>query len=226
MGFLLGAAREYDARMWSVADIADAVEAGLVGEAERLDAEHAVSGLDALEEVDLHPLLAAALTRAGYGVHREQRYPAHRKRSKRSEGERCDFVLTPNGRALGAPDQAPTLFDPPDAVALEDAFWLEVKVVAQFTREGPNHNYTSQFLAPAQKDIRKLFKDPHTHHGGLLIVLFSQDERVAEHDLAAWLSRGLAHDLPVGSPSLREFAITDRLGNALCALALYPIAHA
>ncbi len=226
MGFLLGAAREYDARMWSVADIADAVEAGLVGEAERLDAEHAVSGLDALEEVDLHPLLAASLTRAGYGVHREQRYPAHRKRSKRSEGERCDFVLTPNGRALASPGQAPTLFDPPDAVALEDAFWLEVKVVAQFTGEGPNHNYTSQFLAPAQKDIRKLFKDPHAHHAGLLIVLFSQDERVAEHDLAAWLSRGLAHDLPVESPSLREFAITDRLGNALCALALYPITHA
>ncbi len=226
MGFLLGPAGEYDLRMWSVADIADAVEAGLVGEAERLDAEHAVSGLDALEEVDLHPLLAAAFTRAGYGVHREQRYPADRKKTKRSEGERCDFVLTPNGRALASPDQTPTLFDPPDAIALEDAFWLEVKVIAQYTCDGPNHNYTSQFLAPAQRDIRKLFKDPHAHHSGLLIVLFSQDERVAEHDLATWLSRSLAHNLPVESPSLREFAITDRLGNALCALAIYPITHA
>ena len=226
MGFGLGAAGEYDAPMWSVAEIADAVEAGLVGEAERLDAEHAVSGLDALEEVDVHPLLAAAFTQAGYGVHREQRYPAHRKRSKRSEGERCDFVLTPNGRALGAPDQAPTLFDPPDAVALEDAFWLEVKVVAQYTREGPNHNYTSQFLAPAQKDIRKLFKDPHTHHGGLLIVLFSQDERGARPGTGAWRGRGLAADWPGGSRGWGGFAISDRLGNALGGLALYPVAHA
>ena len=211
--------------MWSVADIADAVEAGLVDEAERLDAEHAVYGLDAKDEVQLHPLLAAALQRAGYGVHCEQRYPADRTKSKRSEGERCDLVLTPSGRSLGAPDQATTLFDPPDAVDLDDAFWLEVKVIAQYTCDGPNHNYTSQLLTPARKDVRKLSKDHDTHHAGLLIVLFSQDERVAEHDLAQWLHRALERNLPVQSPSLREFAITDRLGNALCALALYPIAH-
>ncbi len=225
MGFRLGMAGEYDARMWSVAEIADAVEAGLVGEAERLDAEHAVYGLDAKDEVQLHPLLTNALQEAGYGVHREQRYPADRRRSKRSEGERCDLVLTPDGRALAAPEAAPTLFDPPDAVALEDAYWLEVKAVAQFTCDGPNRNYTSQLLSPARQDVRKLSRHRYTQNAGLLLVLFSQDERVAEHDLAEWLARGLERDLPIGSPSLREFAITDRLGNALCALALYPISH-
>ena len=80
--------------MWSVADIADALEIGLTHKAEQLDKEQAVRGLDSLEELDLHPIIAAALLEAGYGVHREQRYPADQLKRKRSEGERCDFVLT------------------------------------------------------------------------------------------------------------------------------------
>ncbi len=68
--------------MWSIADIADAVHAGLAAEAARLDQEQAVRGLDGADELGLHPVVARGLEEAGYGVHREERYPAERhKRS-------------------------------------------------------------------------------------------------------------------------------------------------
>ena len=209
--------------MWSVADIADALEIGLTHKAEQLDKEQAVRGLDSLEELDLHPIIAAALLEAGYGVHREQRYPADQLKRKRSEGERCDFVLTQDKLPLALASDEPTLFDPPDAIPLDEAYWLEVKVVYQHTENGPNHNYTSSLLTPSRRDVLKLSKDGGISHRGLLILLFSQDERVAEHDLAQWLHGALQHNLPISSPSLRDIAITDRLGNASCKIALYPL---
>ena len=175
--------------MWSIADIADAGESALGDEAKRLDDEQAVSGLDALDELGLHPILAAGLARAGYGVHPEQHYPSTISRRGDSEGERCDLVLTPGGRDLDDPSVEPTLFDDPDAVGLQDAFWLEVKVVGQFIPEGPNANYSSQLLSAAREDVRKLSRDQGIVHSGLLIVLFAEDEQIARHDLAAWLGR-------------------------------------
>lgn len=209
--------------MWSIADIADALEIGLTHKAEQLDKEHAVGGLDSLEELDLHPIIATALLEAGFGVHREQRYPADQIKRKRSEGERCDFVLTQDKLPLAIPSDVPTLFDPPNAIPLSEAYWLEVKVVYQYTQDGPNHNYTSSLLTPGRRDVLKLAKDRGINHRGLLILLFSQDERVAEHDLAQWLHGALNQNLPISSPSLRDIAITDRLGNALCKIALYPL---
>ncbi|MCZ6810483.1 MAG: hypothetical protein O7D97_00645 [Planctomycetota bacterium] len=211
--------------MWSVADVADALEAGFTREDARLREEQAVYGLDALDELDLHPVIARAFEGAAYGVFREQRYPADRRMTRESEGERCDFVLTPDGRPLAVPAQEPTLFDPPDAVGLDQAFWLEVKVVAQFTTNGPNRNYSSQLLGAVQSDVGKLSREMGIIHCGVLVVLFTQDQRIAEHDLAAWLARCLDRRLPIGSPSTREFTITDRLGNGVCVIALYPVHH-
>jgi hypothetical protein len=59
--------------VWSLPDIADAIREGLSARAEALDREQAVFGLDALEEVHLHPILAEALAAASYGVTREVR---------------------------------------------------------------------------------------------------------------------------------------------------------
>ena len=211
--------------VWSYADIADDLAGGLERVLRELDAEHAVYGLDAREEVELHPVLADLLRRAGYGVHREQRYPADRKKRRNSEGERCDLVLTPEGRALRQPDQAATLFDAPGAVDLDDAFWLEVKTVAQHTVEGPNRQYSSQLLSSVQQDVSKLAKDPGILHAGLLIVLFVHNELVADHDLRIWQDRCLERGLPIASPCLRLVPMQDRMGNALCAIALYPVRH-
>ncbi|MHC4764723.1 MAG: hypothetical protein ACYTF2_06420 [Planctomycetota bacterium] len=174
----------------------------------------------------MHPLLAEGLRRAGYGVFGEQHYPSAGRRRRDSEGERCDLVLTPGGRGLHDPGREPTLFDPPDAVPLDEAFWLEVKVVCQFTIEGPNRHYASQLLSTVREDVSKLNRNPGIVHSGLLIILFAEDRRTVRHDLAQWLDRCLQRGLPVGAPSIRTFQITDRLGNGVCAAALYPVGHA
>ncbi|MHC4946947.1 MAG: hypothetical protein ACYTG1_01605 [Planctomycetota bacterium] len=211
--------------MWSVADVADVIEAGLRRCAERLDGEQAVRGLDALDEIALHPVLAESLADAGYGIHREQRYPADRRRRRESAGERCDLVLVPDARDLRHPDRAATLFDDPEAVDLDEGLWLEVKVVAQHREEGPNHNYSAQLLAPVRQDVTKLSKDAGILHAALLIVLFVTDGPVADHDLRVWQEKCLDHGLPIGAPYRRSFDIRDRLGNAVCALALFPVHH-
>jgi hypothetical protein len=211
--------------MWSLPDIADALEAGLRAETARLDVEQAVTGLDGREELELHPMLAAALTGAGFGVHREQRYPADRGKRSESEGERCDLVLTPDGRGLAKPEAEETLFEDLEEVPLDEAFWLEVKVVAQYQLEGPNQTYSSQLLSTVREDVTKLAKDRGILHAGLLIVLFVQHKEIAEHDLGVWQDECLKRTLPITAPYVRGVPITDRLGNTHCALALYGVAH-
>jgi len=209
--------------MWSVADIADAVQAGLHNRFAALDAEHAVYGLDARDEVQLHPILAEALKHAGLGVYREQRYPSDRHKRRDSEGERCDLVLTPDGRALQQAQHKATLFEPTDAVEPDDAFWLEVKVVAQYTPEGPNRHYSSELLSTVSRDVTKLARDQQIIHAGLLIVLFVEDQKVAAHDLGVWQDRCLKKSLPIAAPAQRTIALTDRHGNGCCTIALYPV---
>ena len=129
-----------------------------------LAAQQAVRGLDALDERDLHRLLAAAAETVGYGVLLEVPYPGASRsgrpprRPRRSERERCDLVLTPlPGQRLADPVEAlmerdkaeATLFahlaeEPvaaapgaPPPVAPEDTLWLEVKTLGQYCfREG------------------------------------------------------------------------------------------
>ena len=209
---------------FSAAQIADAVEEGLRAEAARLDAEQAVRGIDALDELSLHPILARSLAAAGFGVHPEERFPADRVRLRRTEGERCDLVLTPPGRgALAAPERAPTLFDPADPLPLEEAFWLEVKSVSQFALQGANAGYASALLAAVREDAAKLALDPGINHAGLLVVLCCADERVAAHDLDVAVARALESGLPLGSPHRRAFPIADRHGNGVCAIGLVPV---
>ncbi|MBT8485743.1 MAG: hypothetical protein HKO59_13770 [Phycisphaerales bacterium] len=212
--------------MWPLADIADEIEATLRREAERCDREQAVRGLDTLDEIDLHPILADGLRHAGYGVAREQRYPSDWKRRRETEGERCDLVLTNDGRPLRVPDRRATLFDDPDAVDLDEALWLEVKVVLQHTEEGPNARYASSLLSTVRQDVAKLSKDDGILHAALLIVLFVADAMVAEHDLGIWQNKCLDRGLPIGAPYRRTREITDRLGNRACVIALYPVGRA
>ncbi|MEE2907953.1 MAG: hypothetical protein VX527_08995 [Planctomycetota bacterium] len=210
---------------WCVASLADAMEAQLRDEESRLKTEQSVSGLDARDEVTLHELLASGLADAGLGVHREIRYPEARTKRKRSAGDRCDLVLTPGNRPLAVPEAENTLFAGPSEVSLEDAFWLEVKVVSQFTEEGANAAYTSQLLSTVREDITKLSRDPGILHAGLLILLFTSDPTIAEHDLGIWQDRCLERALPIAAPCHRVIPIADRLGNRVCTMRLYPVRH-
>jgi len=208
---------------WSGADLADALVVGL-GQLEADTARaQAVSGIDALDEVDLHPHLATALEAADFGVHREVRYPAARGRGSRSKGQRCDLVLTPELLSLHDPDAEATLFDDPCAVDLASAFWLEVKTVAQFLETGANASWSSELLSSVRDDVAKLDRDDGIRHAGLLIVMFAASDEVVDHDLRVWQDRCLEQGLPIGAPWMRRVPLLDRLGNTVCRLALYPV---
>lgn len=214
--------------MWSIAELLDALAAGLRAEAMRLDDEQSVYGLDALDEVALHPVMAKAFTRAGYGVFREEPYPADRARRKASEGERCDFVLTEDGRPLTEPDRAKTLFAPADAVGVDDAFWLEMKVIHQFAPgclDQPNPRYSAQFLSVTRGDLAKLAKDAAILHAGVLLVIFTADEATARADLHTWHERCVHRALPLEAPYQRFLPITNRHGHGLLTLALARVRH-
>ena len=208
---------------FSPADIADAVAAGLEARARADDLEQAVYGFDHLDEIGLHPLLHEALRGAGFGAWPEQRYPSDRSRSRRSEGKRCDIVLTPDGRRLREPEARQTLFDDPRAVDPEQAYWLEVKTVAQFETTGAFPRYGAELLSTVAEDIRKLWNDGGIFHAGLLLVLFTASEQIADHDLTAWHRRCLEKGFPVAAPAQRGFPITDRIGNGWCAAAAFGV---
>ena len=209
---------------WSLPDLADAVAAAFQARAAADDAEQAVYGFDALDELRLHPLIAQALRDAGYGIHPEQRYPGAWHRRKKSEGQRCDLVLTHDHLPLRDTAAAGTLFaEAVEAEEPEGAYWLEVKTVAQFETGGPFRRYSAELFSPVAKDVKKLHSDAVIKHGGLLLVLFTADRQTAEHDLAAWHERCLDKGYPIGPPVVRGVPITDRIGNGWCAAAVFGV---
>lgn len=229
--------------MWRCEDLAEAVAGRLRSRAAELDLEQAVRGIDALTEVELHPLLREGLAEAGFGVLAERPYPGEpARRPLHRERERCDVVLlppdAPRGVGLADPvqvlkeadDLAATLFAAvtPAAtapgVSPRDAFWLEVKSVGQFAFvngvPGPNGAYASELVRGPALDAAKLSRDPMIEHSAVLVVLFTADERTALHDLGVMVHKCLDRDLPVCVPTTVRFPITERIGNAVCSVSL------
>jgi hypothetical protein len=196
---------------WSWPALADALAAGLARAAEAVELEQAVRGLDACAELELHPVLQAALRDAGYGVHPEQRFPRDRGQRKRSAGARCDLVVTPDAAT------------PLDDGALGEALWIEVKVVAQFQRLGPNRGYARALQSPVWNDVVKLASDPAIVHGLVVLILFTADAATADHDLDVWRARAIERGLHLWPRVQRSLPIGDRLGNRLCTVALFPL---
>ncbi len=209
---------------WSIGELADLVEAGLKAQAEQRDAEQAVYGIDALDELGLHPLIQDAFAQAGYGVWPETRYPDAWVKRKKSHGMRCDVVLTHDRLPLRDPEVKGTLFGAVvDAADASEAYWLEVKTVAQFEEGEGFRRYAAELLRPVTRDVKKVWADGVIRSGGLLVVLFTRDRATAEHDLHAWHQRGLQRGEPIGAMALRGFSITERTGNAWCAVALFGV---
>jgi hypothetical protein len=208
---------------WRWDEIADALATGVAAASAEVELEQAVRGLDARLELELHPVLREGLRGAGYGVAAEVRFPRDRGLRRRSEGVRCDMVVTPGGRPLADPEAQLGLFAPADAVALVDAAWLEVKVVAQHNERGPNRAYAAALQRPVWKDIAKLAADPHILHGAAVLVLFTADAAIAGHDLDVWSSGASVRGLRLQPREQRSVAIGDRLGNRLCTVAVLPL---
>lgn len=224
---------------WDEPRLLGLIADGLRRRDESLHAEHAVKGIDALDETSMHPLIADSLAAGGFGVCREFPFPGPQGRRRlRRERERCDFVLTPNRDTLpldpmtsliDREEQAATLFaqtPPPSRSGLdpEQCYFLELKIVGQFVYidgvPGPNRVYASQLTRSILKDLRKLAADDRIVRGAVLLVLFTADEVVAEHDLPIALHRVLDKQGTFRSPFIARFPIDDRIGNACCTVAL------
>ena len=227
--------------MWHMPELAGAIARGLAERDRELREEQSPYGLDALDELALHPILRRWLARGtGLGVFSEIPYPSPPAgRSKRRERERCDLVLTEGpDLAIGDPlaerereeQEASTLFAgalaPPRLAAPEDALWVEVKVVEQFGvisgMAGANHGYSGAFAA-CREDVAKLAADGRIRFAAVLIVLFTIDEATARHDLNAFAMACLDRGLSIASPEIEGFDIPDRLGNTRCTVALVPV---
>lgn len=186
-------------------DLVDAAAAALAKEAALRQEEAAVRDLDALLERGLVDVLADGLAARGIVVERERRYPIHAERKKRSEGLRCDLVLS----APGAPAR--------------DTVWLEVKRVAQHVELAAVTGFASRLAHVATADIAKLAADRGVPRGALLVVIHAEDETTGDAVVRALAHRCLDEGLPIELPYLRHVALLDRMGNAVSTIALIPV---
>lgn len=210
--------------MFDLATICAAIASALEHEAHRLDIEQSPYGLDALDELALHPIVRAACAELGHGVHPEERYPAVRSTRRRSEGDRCDLVLTERaGERLLDPLATGTLFRA-RGVAVDEALWLEVKLARQFSildsGAGPDHGYASRLLGAATTDLRKLAGSADILLGAVVLILLCRDDETARHDVSAWAHSCLDKGVLIDTPFIELFKLTDRIGNAVCAVAV------
>jgi len=227
--------------MLSESEIAGFAAEALARRARELDAAQAVHGLDAMSELELHPVLAGGYRGNGYEVLQEVRYPGEpERRPSQTERERCDLVLLPEpGTTLVDPVQTlrdrdrarGTLFEgfepepgtgcvPPDL-----AWWIEVKAIGQLAYiegvPGPNRRYAAELMA-CGRDLAKLSRDRWIVHGVSLMLVFTSDADIADHDLAAALHGFLDRGLRFGSPSVERVKIADRIGNTCLTVAAIP----
>lgn len=234
--------------MWPLSDITAGVAEALASADRALRDEQAVTGLDARREIDLHPSIAAAFPTLGYGVQREVLYPGeHTRAVRRSNRARCDLVLLPEvSQRLEDPaeeqavlaasentlfaDIAHQINDPSrtsDVVTAGEAFWMEIKSIAQHAYvdgvPSPNRSYATQLVKGLMQDVIKLASDPSIWHAGTLLVVFAEEESIASHDIAAAGHTMLSEDVPIGVPEISGVAIEDRAGNAWCGLGLFPV---
>jgi hypothetical protein len=118
-----------------------------------------------------------------------------------------------------------TLFDLPGAGAVDpqDAYWLEIKTVAQFESSGPFARYSAEMLSPVALDVKKLWLDGLIRHAGLLLVLFTESRDIAEHDVEAWRRKVLDKGYPLGRGATKGFKLTDRIGNGWSQIGLFSV---
>lgn len=202
--------------LWDLDEIAAIARRTIEARVGALRAAQESLGIDAQSELELHGALADGFLRHGLGVWRESPYPRGAV-GKRSEGERCDLVLTRSAvHGLADPYATGTLFAH-CGVPAGEALWLEVKVIGQHdVIDGvgrANPSYGARLLREPASDARKLARDPSIDWAALLVLVFTRDHATAEHDLGVWLERSRAALVPIGTPIVLGIDIPDHIGN-------------
>jgi hypothetical protein len=225
--------------LWEEHSLLDAIAAEFEEREASLIAENAIKGLDSLDELSIHPIVAGAISKLGLGVFREFPFPGSMgKRRKKMERTRCDFVLTrdaslppgdPIARDIRAEAKAATLFAespalPEKTTPIDECLFLECKVVGQYVYvdgvPGPNRTYASSLIRAVAGDLKKLGEDEKITFGSVLLIHFTADESVAKHDFTVALHRALDRKVSFRSPLVRHIRVPDRIGNACCTIAL------
>lgn len=218
--------------MWDAHRASELMLGALRRESKKRVREQTHLGIDALDELSLHPLLRRGLAKEWTAL-AEQRFPTQAKRPKRSEGERCDIVLIDKAREdphLIDPLASSTLFGG-KGVEPEEAVWIEVKAVGQFAifeddYARPNPQYSSVLLQQVPRDVKKLSTDPRIRLAGVCVVHFCAEPAIAENDLRAMTEKLFEKAPSISTPITGSFEIPDHMGNALCTLVLIPVHHA
>ena len=206
---------------WDFVELIDRLHRLFVSAENELRIEQAVYGLDVRDERELQSLMAQRLARH-YEVAREVHYPSTVGR-KLTHRQRCDMVLTPRGRPLRLDSAPPTLFDPPNLAAPEEALWLEVKIAYQFREGGVRHGgYGGQWRSAVVDDLRKMEAEPRILEAGLLLVVFNESAEVLEKDLELFENVLARKEVLAGFRQVRSVQILDRIGHRLCTVALWP----
>jgi len=231
--------------MWSHSDILTPIRQHFELLDREIREQQAVRGLDSLREIDLHLHISQSFSDAPPASARECYYPSPAiELPKGTHRERCDLVVLPEGKiSLYDPVDAHkvmhsasgTLFEAvatppaiePTQCAPIEAFWVEIKVIAQHRYiDGvptPNAKYAHELLSGPSADVVKLASEPQIRHAGVLVVLFTEYEEAGVHDLSMAIREMIDRDLPVGLPDYESFPIVDLGGNAWCTLGLIPL---
>ena len=207
--------------LWDLHTVTQHLGAVVAAAEAGLRTEQAVYGLDAMDEVALHAVLAAGLGE-WYAVAREVHYPSTAGR-KLSHRQRCDLVLTPRGRPLRLDRAPPGLFDPADACPPEEALWLEVKVAHQFREGGARHSgYGAQWRTAVVTDLEKMAAEPRIKEAGLVLVVFNESRAVLDKDLDLFEHVLMQKEVLAGFRQVSATDILDRIGHRLCTVAVWP----
>ena len=166
--------------------------------------EQAAEGIDDLDELALHALLADGLRRCGYAVQREVHYPADLDRPTTSR-RRCDLLLS----RLNFEDL--------------DPLWLEIKRSWQFEEAEAHRGYSAQLMGNTVRDIRKLRADDGIHRAALLLIAFAADAATLAHDLTAFESTCSRKSALLPPREMSQFPIPDRIGHAVAATSCWRV---
>ncbi|MDF1808851.1 MAG: hypothetical protein P1U42_04065 [Phycisphaerales bacterium] len=231
--------------MWNSLEITQLCAIQLKELEAEINSQSTYRGLDSYSEVQLHPFIHQAFTTTHFGALREICYPsASVENPTNTQRQRCDIVLTPNlkqsifdpideqrtrQKAAGTLFESSALLDSPPqgTIPPEDAYWLEIKSIAQFSYvdgvPNPNSSYSSEMLNGPRTDVIKLASDPLIRHAGVLIVHFAEDQSTGIHDISAAVDHMIGLELPVSIPEFETIPIKNHAGNEYCTLGLIPV---